>query len=193
MGRMRIRASAWTAIGALVGAAIVLSLAVEGGVPVYSHTACTRGATLSTVLQWTPFSLANAPYGGETYYSASFSVYDLLGLSEVRLTNGQVRNGAVSSGYFETENWTIFSLSNTTALGPGLNDPCTSPYGAAISPTRYSDVVDGATLRGRATPPMRISQQPSTTAVRSRGWTSKTGSCARTFRRSPPAIRRLER
>jgi hypothetical protein len=136
-------------VGVAVGIVTTLTVATMGGLALFSHTVCARGEVVDTVLFWTPFSLVNAPYLGSSNYSANFLVYELFGLTNVTLTKGHVGQGNVSvGGYFETENWTVFSQTNATDVGPGFNKPCSSPYGAVPSPTNFSTSASGYILQG---------------------------------------------
>lgn len=134
--------------GAAVGIALTLVVASIAGIGLLSHVDCVKGKSIGTALYWTSFALANAPYGGSTTYSANFSLYDLFGPSQVVLRNGSVERGNVSAGYFQTENWTVYSQSNATTLGPGMNQPCASEFGADQAPTNYSVSVNGGVLQG---------------------------------------------
>ena len=126
----------------------MVTVATLSGLAIFSHIDCDRGTTVGTELLWTPFSLANAPYGGSAYYSADFSLYDRFGIDHTTLTNGRVSEGNISAGFFQTENWTIFAQSNETVLGPGLNVACNGAFGATMAPTNYSVSFDGAVLQG---------------------------------------------
>jgi hypothetical protein len=135
-------------IGAAIGVAVFLTVASVGGVSLVSHTTCERRGTIGTTLFWTPYSLENAPYLGATYYSADFQLYELFGPTKVALRAGEVGGGNVSAGYFETENWTVFSQANASQLGPGFDRPCSSLFGAVQSPTNFTSSYGGLVLQG---------------------------------------------
>ena len=178
-GRSRPLSPVSLTVGVAVGVTITLTIVTMGGLALFSHTVCAMGGSVDTVLFWTPFNLVNAPYLGSTNYSANFLVYELFGLTNVTLTKGHVGQGNVSvGGYFETENWTVFSQANTTDVGPGFDRPCTSPYGAVPSPTSFSVSVTGHIFQGpgntsNANEPTTFSYGvPQTSAVFANGFIS---------------------
>jgi hypothetical protein len=125
--------------GVAAGIVFVVTIATLGGLGMTSHTVCVEGASIGTSLFWTPWSLTNAPYLGSVNFSAHFWLYELFGPTNVTLNKGHLPNGNVSSsGYFETENWTVFAQGNASQSGSGPDQPCTSPYGAERSPTRQT-------------------------------------------------------
>jgi hypothetical protein len=134
--------------GIAIGVVIVVVVASTSGISLLSYTVCGRGGTVGTTLFWTPYSLANAPYLGSSSYAAKFTIFVLDGISTVTLSDGQVANGNLSAGFFVTENWTLFWMTNDSKLGPGTNQPCTSAYGADQAPTNFTSSVDGFVLQG---------------------------------------------
>lgn len=147
-GSKSLRAPVSAIGGVAVGVAITLVVTSTAGLGVLSHVDCVRGQPIGTALYWTPFSLANAPYGGSTTYSANFTLYDLFGRDQISLKSGVVAQGNISAGYFQTENWTVYTQANSSALGPGMNEPCVSEFGATQAPTNFSVSVDGGILQG---------------------------------------------
>jgi hypothetical protein len=134
-------------IGIVAGLIVTVTITAAGGLSLLSHLECKRGEPVSTILLWTPFDLANSPYLGSTSYSAAFQVYEPFGLTVVTDTNS-LRNGNVSAGYFQTENWTIFSQSNSSEVGPGFDTACDSPYDVEPAPTNFSSSFGGYVLQG---------------------------------------------
>ncbi len=133
--------------GIAIGVALVLSFMTIGGLSLLSHKSCTRHEAVATALFWTPFELLNAPYLGSASYLASFQLYELNGLTNVT-ASGTLLHGNLSSGYFETQNWMIFSLANSSEAGPGVNRPCESAFSAAIAPTNFTSSFQGFVLQG---------------------------------------------
>jgi hypothetical protein len=134
------------AVGAAIGIALTLTVAAIGGLTFSSHIVCVQGGDVADVLFWTPWSLVNAPYLGSTNYTAHFWLYELFGPTNVTLKGGFPFDNISAGGYFETENWTVFSQANSSQLGPGSNSPCRSAYGAERSLTRFTVSTNGANL-----------------------------------------------
>jgi hypothetical protein len=124
----------------------LVAFGASGG-GVVSHTACSLGAQLANELFWTPFSLVNAPYLGSAYYQSSFDTWDLFGPTHVN-ASGWLQGGNLSTGYFETQNWTVNVRTNQTILGPGLNQPCRTLYQVALAHTSFSVSYAGIPLQG---------------------------------------------
>jgi hypothetical protein len=167
-----------SAIGIAVGVTIVLAAALAGGGGLFSHVECNKQQAVGTALFWTPYALSNAPYGGSSSYAANFTLFDLFGLEHVVLKDGLVSRGNISAGYFQTENWTVYPQANSSVPGPGMDQPCTSKFGAEQAPTDFSVSVDGGILQGsgntsNANQPTSFSYgEPNRSAVFSNGFAS---------------------
>ncbi len=137
------------AISAGIAVGIVVSLAVftSGGAGVFTHTTCAEGGFISDGTFWTPFSLANAPYGGFTTYNASFNTWELLGPTHVNLT-GDLSVGNLSTGEFETQNWSVEAQANESTIGPGLNTACSAAYRVVLAHSSYTSTDFGIRLQG---------------------------------------------
>jgi hypothetical protein len=133
--------------GIAVGIAITLATFAAGGGGLLSHTVCSVGAPVANELFWTPFNLVNAPYLGSTYYQSSFDTWELYGPTHVRV-QGWLLGGNLSTGYFETQNWSVFSQANQFSLGPGPNHPCTTSYKVGLAPSSFTVSYSGIPLQG---------------------------------------------
>jgi hypothetical protein len=148
-GRRRSRGWGSAATGVVVGTLVVLAIFAAGGWGVLSHTECMRGTAITNEGAWTPFSLVNAPYLGSTVYRAQFMNWGLFGWTNVTIgPPGSLTGGNISAGYFETQNWTVFTQSNRSEIGPGLNQPCRAGYAAAMSHTTFDVSDSGFPLQG---------------------------------------------
>lgn len=135
-------------LGVVVGVALSLATFASAGSGVWTHTICVTGALEANQVFWTPWDLTNAPYLGRTIWGASFDNWGLFGPGHVVLSNGNLTNGNVSTGYFETQNWSVYEQSNRTELGPGVNGPCVSPYVVMLAHTLFDQGTDGVPLQG---------------------------------------------
>jgi hypothetical protein len=145
--RRRIGSRLALAVGIVVGLVLPLTVFVAGGGGILNYTVCDRGSEVSSANYWTPYSLTNAPYLGHAYYKATFSLLETFGPTKVVAT-GILTNGNVSTGYFETQNWTFYLQSNVTSNGPGLNNPCASRYAAFPSAPGLDVSSQGLPLQG---------------------------------------------
>ena len=133
--------------GIAVGIVLTLATLAASGGGLLSHTVCSVGAPIANELFWTPFSLVNAPYLGSTYYQTSFDTWELFGPTHVT-GQGWLRSGNLSTGYFETQNWSILSLANQSNLGPGVNHPCTSSFQVVLAHSSFTVSYQGIPLQG---------------------------------------------
>jgi hypothetical protein len=135
--------------GVVVGITIILTVAAIGGVTLFTHTVCVRGEIVANVLFWTPFNLVNAPYLGSTVYYAHFMNWGLFGWTNVTIgPPGSLTGGNISTGYFETQNWTVYAQSNQSLYGPGVSQSCKEPFDALMSHTFDDTSVSGEPLQG---------------------------------------------
>ena len=141
--RRRVAAS----IGVVIGILLPLAIFAASGVGVVDHTNCKLGTLEADENFWTPFSLVNAPYSGSASYVASFNLWELFGPTHVT-ANGILTNGNISTGYFETQNWSVYDALNQTVLGPGLNQPCSSRYTVELAHTTFDVSDQGVPLQG---------------------------------------------
>jgi hypothetical protein len=143
------RAPRWssTVVGVAIGLGFAISVLGSGGSGFFSHTICRTGESVGGGTFWTAYSLTNAPYHGTGYYRAEFGLFELLGFTEVN-ARGDVSNGNLSTGYFETQRWTLYVQSNDTVNGPGLDRPCASRYSASPSTPAPDISAQGLPLQG---------------------------------------------
>lgn len=144
----RISRALALSVGIAVGIVLPLLVFVGGGGGVLSHAICVSGSPVSNATVWTPFSLTNAPYLGSTVYRAHFANWELFGWTNVTIGPPGSLTGNVSTGYFETQNWTLYSESNRSLAGPGLNRYCESEYTVLMSHTQFDVSVSGEPLQG---------------------------------------------
>jgi hypothetical protein len=143
----RLRSSWVIVSGVAVGVLVVLAAFSVGGAGFFSHVTCDLGGAVGSETIWTPYSLTNAPYPGTSYYKANFSLFETFGPTKVA-ASGSLGGGNISTGYFETQDWTIHDQSNRTVVGPGLNHPCASRYAATPSAPVPDISVQGLPLQG---------------------------------------------
>jgi len=139
---------AFASAGVVIGALIVVGTISASGFGLQSHTSCVRGPIVADENLWTPFALANSPYLGWTGWNASFSLIDAAGPANYTLTDGFLGRGNLSTGYFQTQNWSVSTQTNQSTMGPGRNQPCSAGFVAMISPPNFSSASDGPPLQG---------------------------------------------
>jgi hypothetical protein len=134
--------------GAIIAAAIVLTSMVftHPGWGFFSHTECTVRQDLGNVTAWVPNAVVAAPYLG--YESGTVGVWSSYpDGAYLQLTiNTNVSDGNVTAFIVGYENWTIFSVGNTTSPGAGPESPCRTPAVAYGSLTPVADLRHGGTF-----------------------------------------------
>jgi hypothetical protein len=145
--RTRIAARAATC-GSAVGLVLVIAVAAQGGLSFLWHTSCIEQKFVGEDVFWTPWELVNAPYLGSTVWGGSFHTWGLFGSTHVVLTDGNLSGGNLSTGYFETQNWTVSTMVNQTVLGPGVDHRCSSAFAVNLAHTRFDVSIDGIPLQG---------------------------------------------
>lgn len=141
------RAAYPSAVGAAVGVATVVLAAGLGGYGLFTHEICVVGQAVAKGTFWTPYELVNIPYGGSTVYSSRFTIYDVFGTTVVTVNNATLSGANLSSGYFETELWSLHPEENGTAAGPGVNSRCGARFFVNASAPGFDVGVD-AWLQG---------------------------------------------
>lgn len=138
------------AIGVAVGLTLTTVVSVAGGVELAAHTQCSLSGPVGQGIFWTPWALVNAPYNGSVTWTAQFELFEKgMGLVLVNLSGPpHTSNESVATGYFETENWTVYFQTNVTRWGPGTNAPCGKRFVAEPSAPAYDVGVDGPVLQG---------------------------------------------
>lgn len=121
-----------------MGISMVLVVAGVAGVGLFVHQSCSRGRFVAGETFWTPFELVNVPYEGSTVFSSRVTVYDSLGQTVVSVNNATLAGPNLSSGYFETEYWSIFREVNVTSLGTGVDSLCSASLIALPSAPAYN-------------------------------------------------------
>lgn len=135
-------------LGVMIGSSIAIAIiGAGGGVGLFSHVSCDLGKVAGSETIWTPYSLTNTPYLGRSYYDASFDLFETFGPTHVTLSGAQGK-GNISTGYFETQKWTLQNQSNVTVVGPGPIHPCASRYSASPSAPVPDISVQGLPLQG---------------------------------------------
>ncbi len=174
--KRRTRYLSHPALAVAIGCVVALGV-VGGTLIVSSHTSCGVGAAIVTESFWTPYSLTNAPYLGSTNYSASFALFERIGPTQVTLSNGTLGAGNLSTGYFETQNWTAYTLTNQSEVGSGVDTPCLTGYTAIPSAAPVEISVDGEPLQGpgntsNLNEPTSFDEHPPASAVFANGFVS---------------------
>ena len=134
-------------LGAVIGAMTYAGIIGASGLGLVSHTSCNLGVDIGSETIWTPYSLTNAPYLGTSHYTANFSLFETFGFTKVT-ASGYLDSGNISTGYFETQKWTLYEQSNGTFLGPGTNHRCDSRYAAMASAPIPDLSAQGLPLQG---------------------------------------------
>lgn len=147
-GFTRAHSALAVALACAVVVALLVSVPYAAGFGLIFHESCSTDRLVSNENIWTPFALVNAPYLGTTAWGATFSLIELLGPTKVVLSNGVLGKGNLSTGYFETQNWSVYSQSSTIVLGSGSNRPCTAPFDSALSKPSFDVSYDGFPLQG---------------------------------------------
>lgn len=135
-------------VGGAIGVMITLATLASGSAGVFYHVQCAIGSPVSSETLWTPFSLTNAPYLGSTVYHAHFATWGLLGWTNVTVGPGLLAGGNLSTGYFETQNWTVYAESNRSVFGPGFSRPCGASFVALMAHTSLDVSSNGSPLQG---------------------------------------------
>jgi hypothetical protein len=118
-------------VACAVVAGLLLPTAITSWAPVL-HWTCAQGSELTSFYSPVPFLALNSPYGGNvggnvttapSYIDRGFTDSD-----GTTASNGE----ATSVGY--NGNLTVFSDSNRTVLGPGVNVRCSQPFDVQFAP-----------------------------------------------------------
>jgi len=119
------------AAGVLV---VVASVAVSSpGWGLYSHVDCRLGAPAGNITVWNLAAIVAAPYLGSE--SGSVTIWGETPAERSSLSQDTVvLNGNVTVYYALYSNLTIYPLTNTSSLGPGVSASCLSAYVAYFSP-----------------------------------------------------------
>ncbi len=140
----RVKSSA--AIGATLGAVLVVSVIMlnNPGWGTVSHETCVVGGSLGNLTVWMPASVVAAPYHGSESGSVIIWGESPAGRSS-STQDTSVTDGNVTAFYVIYSNWTVFSLSNVSNVGPGPQSPCSTSMVAHFSPKPAQGFRSGGT------------------------------------------------
>jgi hypothetical protein len=135
-------------VGSVATAVVLIALVASSfatGFGIPYHSSCTSSPRGTTDAFWLPLALLNAPYGGEGFLNSTFQASTVgypnsTGLGES--VSGGIANGTVWGGFVHDEA-TVYSLTNSTVLGPGPNTWCRSAYRIALAAVHPVDSFSG--------------------------------------------------
>jgi len=131
-------------LGVTVGIVLTLLVAVAGhpGWGLFSHTDCQIGQPVGNVTVWRPGAVVASPYRGSESGSILGSAKKPWGYFNMSQPTF-VADGNVTMYYLGPTNWTVFSIHNVSALGPGAESPCESSLIGFHSPQPAQGVTVG--------------------------------------------------
>jgi hypothetical protein len=129
-----------------IGVALVILTFVAGnpGWGLVNHTNCRVGGELGNFTVWVPSAVVAAPYLGAE--NGAVLIWSQLpsGYVSVHL-NTVATDGNVTAYIVGFENWSVYSRSNVTVLGPGPQATCATPMVAYFAPSAPQDERHGGT------------------------------------------------
>lgn len=134
------------AIGSALGVILVILtfLVANPGWSLLAHSECRLGGELGNFTVWTPNGVVAAPYLGSE--SGGVLLWSRVPSGHLSIHfNTSVVDGNITAYVVGFENWSVYSQSNATVSGPGIQTICTSPMVAYYAPSPPQDERHGGT------------------------------------------------
>lgn len=143
---------------------------------------CQLGSAIGSQWLWTPVILLNSPYQGSatgsssTTYTTGFTIASgglSLSSSTSRTTSDQISaSNGQAKGFFELDQWTLYTTYNQWQPGGVIDRSCTQPYVAKITAPCSSGPNGCALLVQELLSPGSQSDQNEKTAISYNGYSS---------------------
>jgi hypothetical protein len=138
--RRKVAEAAIAVAGVILAVCLVVATLGSGQLGWATGVECQRGSELGQAAYWTPFVLANVPYGGTTFLNSTYWFYSpgFYGQPAVTRVNGMydIDRGDIAEGDFVSQNWTFYSARNVSIGIGGARVPCVSSITATSNYTR---------------------------------------------------------